>query len=346
MCSFPRVVWGRKVPNAWLFLCQLEPLNTNGRVYQSQMHLHRYCLCDLPLSHLEWAPKVNINPGDAGSHQSQPDNKHGLSNTSAWLHHAKLLSCSHHKGLLMALSSPRKASQLQTFPIYQEIKQPGSGWAVGTPGTGSSPGNTELPPPTVLPKPQPAGSAVVSAELPPLAELSCSPAQALQPSSASLCWSQADVLTCEQLLLKNRYPPFQRAKSLGQPGKAGRGHRLDLFLLCAPCGVSHEGASGWRWSLGTRAGAFACWKPFPLESLTSAVCFGICDPHRAIFLHFPILSLLPYSVCRWDQPLSCLSSKEGIMLCHHLSYCSFLQQISIMIGKGKKKKSGSHHLCS
>lgn len=196
---------------------------------------------------------------------------------------------------------------------------------------------TEFPPPKALPKPQPAGSAVVSAELPPLAELSCSPAQALQPSSASLCWSQADVLTCEQLLLKNRYPPFQRAKSLGQPGKAGRGHRLDLFLLCAPCGVSHEGASGWRWSLGTRAGAFACWKPFPLESLTSTVCFGICDPHRAIFLHFPILSLLPYSVCRWDQPLSCLSSKEGIMLCHHLSYCSFLQQISIMIGREKKK---------
>lgn len=70
--------------------------------------------------------------------------------------------------------------------------------------------------------------------------------------------------------------------------------------------------------------------------------FCICDPHSAIFLPFPILSLLPYSVCWWAKPLSCLSSKEGIMLCHHFSYCSFLQQIFITIGK----RSGSHHLCS
>lgn len=73
-----------------------------------------------------------------------------------------------------------------------------------------------------------------------------------------LCWSQAAVLTCEQLLPKNRYPPFQRAESLGQLGKAGKGHRLDLVLLCAPCGASHEGASGLRWGLGTQAAAFAC----------------------------------------------------------------------------------------
>lgn len=31
------------------------------------------------------------------------------------------------KGLFVTLSSPRKASQSQTFPIYQEMKQPGSG---------------------------------------------------------------------------------------------------------------------------------------------------------------------------------------------------------------------------
>lgn len=34
--------------------------------------------------------------------------------------------------------------------------------------------------------------------------------------------------------------------------------------------------------------------------------FCICDPHSAIFLPFPILSLLPYSVCWWAKPLSCL----------------------------------------
>lgn len=101
---------------------------------------------------------------------------------------------------------------------------------MGKPGTGSSPSSRELPPPKALPQPQPAGFVVVSAELPPLAELSCAPGQALQPSPASFCWSQADVLTCEQLLLKNRYPPFQRAKSLGQLGKTGKGHRLNLFF--------------------------------------------------------------------------------------------------------------------
>ena len=53
--------------------------------------------------------------------------------------------------------------------------------------------------------------------------------------------TQTDLLTCEQILLKNRYPPFQRAKSRGQPGKTGTGHGLNLVLLCTRCGSSHEG---------------------------------------------------------------------------------------------------------
>lgn len=249
MLDFSCVIWRLWTPTAGF--------------YQSQMHLHRYCLCDRPPSHWEWAPRVNINPG-----RSMCLGMQGLTGANQTINmdfqmHLLGFSCQTpfmppHKGLFVALSSPRKASQLQTFPIYQEIKQSGSGWAVGKPGTGSSPSSRELPPPKALPQPQPAGFVVVSAELPPLAELSCAPAQALQPSPASFCWSQADVLTCEQLLLKNRYPPFQRAKSLGQLGKTGKGHRLNLFLLCAPCGASHEGAGGWRWGLGAQAGAFAC----------------------------------------------------------------------------------------
>lgn len=59
--------------------------------------------------------------------------------------------------------------------------------------------------------------------------------------------TQTDLLTCEQILLKNRYPPFQRAKSRGQLGKTGTGHGLNLVLLCAPCGSSHEGRrTAWR----------------------------------------------------------------------------------------------------
>lgn len=137
--------------------------------------------------------------------------------------------------------------------------------------------------------------------------------------------TQTNLLTCEQLLLKNRYPPFQRAKSLRQLGKTGKGHRLNLVLLCTPCGSSHEEASGMRWGLGTRSRCLCMLETISVSKpYKHRLCFCICDPHSAIFLPFPILSLLPYSVCWWAQPLSRLSSKEGIMLCHHFSYCSFL----------------------
>lgn len=246
------------------------------------------------------------------------------------------------KGLFVTLSSPRKASQSQTFPIYEEIKQPGSGkqWE-----------SLEQAAPLVAESfPHPRRSSNLSRWLLLWLLLSrlllCScPAAQPRPCSHPRHLSfgtQTDLLTCEQLLLKNRYPPFQRAKSLGQLGKTGKGHRLNLVLLCAPCGSSHEEAGGMRWGLGTRSWCLCMLETISISKPdTHCLCCCICDPHSAIFLPFPVLSLLPYSVCQWAQPLNWLSSKEGIMLGHRFSYCSFLQPISIMIGK----KPGSHHLC-
>lgn len=202
------------------------------------MHLHRYCVCDLPRRHWEGAPQVNINPGRSVCLGMQ-----GLTRASQTINmdfqmHLLGFSCQTpfmppHKGILMALSSPRKASQLQTFPIYQEIKQPGSGWAVGKPGRGSCPSSRELPPPKELPKPQPAGFVVVSAELPPLVELSCAPAQALQPSSASLLVTgcRADMRTTPS---KEQIPSVSKSKVPWAAGESWQRTQTGFgFALCS-----------------------------------------------------------------------------------------------------------------
>lgn len=109
--------------------------------------------------------------------------------------------------------------------------------------------------------------------------------------------TQNDLLTCEQQLLKNRYPPFQRAKSLGQLGKTGKGHRLNLVLLCAPCGSSHEEASGMRWALGTRSWCLCMLETISVTSLTSTVSISVFVIPTVLFfclsqyfLFFPIQS--------------------------------------------------------
>jgi len=204
--------------------------------------------------------------------------------------HAKLLPRPP-KGLLVTLSSPRKASQLQTFPFYQEIKQ-GKQWE-----------SLEQAAPLVaesFPRPRRSSDFSQSVLLWLLLShwLLCShPAPQPKPCSHPQHLSfatQTDLLTCEQLLLKNRYPPFQRAKSLGQLGKAGKGHRRNLVLLCTPCGSSHKEASGMRRGLGTRSWCLCMLETISIsKSDKHCLCFCICDPHSAIFLPFPILSLLP-----------------------------------------------------
>lgn len=155
-------------------------------------------------------------------------------------------------GLLVTLSSPRKAPQLQPFPFYQEIKS----------GSGKQWESLEHAAPLVAQSfPHPRHSSNLSQSFLLWLLRSCLPwcrCPAPQPKPRSHpqhlpFGTQTDSLTCEQLLFKKRYPLFQRAKTLGQLGKTGKGHRLSLVLLCDPCGSSHEEASGMRCALGTRS---------------------------------------------------------------------------------------------
>lgn len=195
---------------------------------------------------------MNFNPGrscagDAGSHQSQPDINMAFK-CICLAAHAKLLSCPP-QGTSHGSVPPGKHPSCRLFPFTRRSSSQAQGecWE-----------NLEQAAPLVAESsPHPGQSPNLSQPGLLWFLLSCLlcravllPAQALQPCSASLCWSQADVLTCEQLLFRHRYPRFQRAKSLGQLGKAGRGHRLDLLLLCTPRGASHEAARALRWGWG------------------------------------------------------------------------------------------------
>lgn len=93
----------------------------------------------------------------------------------------------------------------------------------------------------------------------------------------------ADSLTCEQLLLKNRYSSFQRAKSLGQLGRTGEGHRLNSVFLCAPRGSSNKEESGMRRGLGTRSWCLCMLETISVSSLTSTASVAVFVTPTALF---------------------------------------------------------------
>lgn len=144
---------------------------------------------------------------------------------------------------------------------------------------------------------------------------------------------------------KEQIPSVSKSKVLRAAGENWHGARTEFgFALHSLRFFTRreENRVAWAGARGTDFGAFACQKPFPLASLTSTVSVSVCGIPQCYFSAFPDTFSSPFRLLMGPAS-QCLSSKEGIMLCHHFSCCSFLQQVSIMTGK---KKSGSHHLCS
>lgn len=166
---------------------------------------------------------------EAGSHQSRQANTHGVSKASAWLF--KPNSFHAPQGTACDSLPPEKHHSCRVFPFTRRS----SSWAQGKQWE-----SLEQAAPLVAesfphPRRSPNLSQLVLLWLRLSRLLLCScPAPQPKPCSHPrhlFFGTQNDLLTCEQQLLKNRYPPFQRAKSLGQLGKTGKGHRLNLVLL-------------------------------------------------------------------------------------------------------------------